>query len=270
MKKYYLTGIGIAILLILSSIILFSADDEDSAHDLSPLSLPDSPLDATYRIEGNEFTLLNGSYEKDGEKVQSITEPVYGDINDDGTEDAVFTLEYSQGDTTTYYLVASLNDKDGFLGLDGLKLNRNDIPLSLNVEDLAITVSYRPVQLEQSHIEHEYYTLTNGLVLINKTPEMEDTIYKGLYVYGHESRTFTPCDSDEIYWISAKSGSNAALKAIYEEKTKEMEPYTPIYIVLSGHITDAPLDGFGAEYGSAIAINTILSIPENGTCSQEQ
>jgi putative lipoprotein len=267
MKKKHIFSVGIVVVLLGAFFLLLNNGSENtSLNNYTFLNLPASPLDATYNIYGNEITLTEGVYESEGEAVSAIKEPMYGELNDDEAEDAAFVLVYSKGGTTTYHVAVALGDNGGFLGLNTFELERSDEPITLSIEDLTVVVSYRPRQPELSHTENEYYTLTNGLVLINKTPEAKDTIYKGNYVYGHESRTFTPCGSENTYWISPKSGSNAALKAIYEEKTRDLEPYTPIYIVLNGTLADGPAEGFGADFEYALEVNTILSVPQSGGC----
>lgn len=70
----------------------------------------------TYSIGGNSFDLLNGSTPdaSAGSKHSLFGDPVFGDINRDGVDDAVVVLAYSQGESVFYYAMTLLQDSNGY------------------------------------------------------------------------------------------------------------------------------------------------------------
>ncbi len=83
-----------------------------------------SPKDATYIIEGQSVTLIDGVSSTPvapGSATKIITRyfgnEVKHDLNDDGREDVVFLLTQETGGSGTfYYVVAALNTPTGYIG----------------------------------------------------------------------------------------------------------------------------------------------------------
>jgi len=111
-----------------------------------------SPKDATYTIEGNPVTLVNGMAETPA--APSSTEVVHTeyfgndasyDFNHDGRPDSVSLLTQSTGGTGVfYYVVAALNLPQGYLGSAGVRLGDRIAPQTTTVDDTTgvITVNY--------------------------------------------------------------------------------------------------------------------------------
>ena len=91
-----------------------------------------------------------------------------------------------------------------------------------------------------------------------------DSEYQGIYYWGAEVNTFSPCDSEKTYWVSGSSWVLRPLHDYAKEETKS--PYEPVYIEFRGHLLDEKLDGFAAEYEGLIRISEIrlksLKIPQ--------
>lgn len=77
--------------------------------------------------------------------------------------------------------------------------------------------------------------------------------FRGLYIYGHEVRSFTPCNSDKEYW--ALDNTNGDIVAVYSRLTHK--PYSPIFVEVQGILSQAPLDGFGADYDETLTIQKL-------------
>ena len=97
--------------------------------------------DATYTINGQKITLVNGSAETEvapGSASKLVTKyfgnEVVHDINGDGRDDVVFLLTQSGGGSGTfYYVVGALNTPEGYVGTTGLLLGDRIAPQTTEV-----------------------------------------------------------------------------------------------------------------------------------------
>ncbi len=90
---------------------------------------------ATFVINGRAITLVNGvSEENVPNSSAKIITRYFGnelktDLDNDGREDVVFLLTQTEGGSGTFfYIVASLNTPDGYLGSDGYLLGDRIAP----------------------------------------------------------------------------------------------------------------------------------------------
>jgi copper homeostasis protein (lipoprotein) len=81
-------------------------------------------------------------------------------------------------------------------------------------------------------------------------------IYKGLYSFGPELKTFKPCDDSPEYWVT---DSSARLELQYSEMNFE-KPYEPVYIEVEGKTIPSAADGAGAEFDSTLVVKKVLKI----------
>jgi hypothetical protein len=58
----------------------------------------------------------------------------------------------------------------------------------------------------------------------------------------------------------------AHIKDLYENLTQGQKPYTPIFVVVSGGIVDAPRDGFGADFDKGFSIKEIIKTSTTEIC----
>ncbi len=97
--------------------------------------------DATYVIEGQHVTLVNGQAQTEAApgSASKVVTTYFGndlkvDLNNDGKEDVVFLLtQNSGGSGTFYYVVAALNTDHGYIGSDGYLLGDRIAPQTINV-----------------------------------------------------------------------------------------------------------------------------------------
>ena len=108
------------------------------------------PLNLTYIIEGQEIRLQQGKAEKQAApgSAAMIRTAVfgnlqYGDLNNDGLDDAVMFLLHSPGGSGTFYYAATaLFDGTGWYGTEALFIGDRIVPKSIDIKDGLITVQY--------------------------------------------------------------------------------------------------------------------------------
>ncbi|UEG53618.1 hypothetical protein LLH06_01350 [Mucilaginibacter daejeonensis] len=84
----------------------------------------------------------------------------------------------------------------------------------------------------------------------------EPVVYKGLYSFGPEVRSFKNCDDTHEYWVA---DSSAQLELQYSQLNFE-KPYEPVYIEVEGHKVRSGTDGMGSEYDSTLVVKKVLKI----------
>jgi hypothetical protein len=256
--------------------------DDVSSTATPLLLLADSPRNASYNIDGTEVQLMDGYAEVDvvpDSASKAVTtlwgELVYGDLDSDGDEDALLILTHSEGGSGTFYYVAVAVRKDeGYLGTNAVLLGDRIAPETMRIwYDLAV-VNYLERTTSESFANEPSvamgrYFAVEGARLSERGPYEEGVeVRAGGLVYGHESRTFTPCKEDAL-WLAPDSPSVGALRAIYTMRTFEAAPYTPAFMVLAGTYVDAPEEGFGVDYEQAFRVVGVLSAPKNSVCTTE-
>jgi hypothetical protein len=108
------------------------------------------PLDATYTIDGAAITLVNGAVKQaavpgSAEMVTTkiFGEPVSGDINGDGKNDAaIFLVQDGAGSGTFYYAAAAFNTSTGTIGTNAIFLGDRIAPDTLQIANGIMTVNY--------------------------------------------------------------------------------------------------------------------------------
>ncbi|MEA3522146.1 MAG: hypothetical protein U9R50_04160, partial [Campylobacterota bacterium] len=91
------------------------------------------------------------------------------------------------------------------------------------------------------------------LVPISNTFE-HDKIYEGIYSWGHEVHSFTPCNSKTSYWVGYHFAGHQMNK-FYKENHKK--PYQSMYIKFRGHTLNEKVDGFAEQYDGLIHISEV-------------
>jgi heat shock protein HslJ len=109
-----------------------------------------SPLDASYEIEGQWVTLVDGYAESEaapGSASKIITQyfgnDATGDVDGDGAPDVAFLLTQTRGGSGVFfYVVVALNTPDGYVGTNGVLLGDRIAPQTTAIEDGAVIVNY--------------------------------------------------------------------------------------------------------------------------------
>lgn len=135
------------------------------------------PLNATYTIEGELYTLVNGKSEKEiipGAAAKSITivwdTPVSGDINSDGINDAAMIVTNNTGGSGTfYYVVAALRNPqtDRTIGTNAILLGDRIAPENISINEDVILVNYANRRPEDSMITPPSVGVSKWIVFKN-------------------------------------------------------------------------------------------------------
>lgn len=137
---------------------------------------------AAYQIEGKNVVLKNGLSETEavpGSASKIITRyfgnEAFGDLNNDGTEDAGFVLTQQEGGSGTfYYAVAALKTVAGYEGTNAVLLGDRIAPQTTEIRNGTLIVNYADRALSepmttQPSIGKSKYLVTAKSVLV-ETP----------------------------------------------------------------------------------------------------
>jgi len=244
-----------------------------------PISTNTDPLNATYKIDGSPIPLKYGKYEEiltpdstSKIKVDVFGEPIYADIDGDGDTDASLYLTYNAGGSGTFfYLVAAIYNDGIYTGTDAILLGDRISPQNINIQHGIIMANFaerkndEPMSTRPSMGKTIYSYIKDGNLIQIFINDKNETLYFGNLVFGHESRTFTTCQGDE-YWLVGTNEYMSYIKDLYEKIILEREPYTPVFVVISGGIVPAPEDGFGADFDYGFSPKEIIKTSLTYTC----
>lgn len=109
-----------------------------------------SPDQACYMIEKQEVCLINGQIEVAAApgsatkiKTSIFGQPVYGDLDGNGGNDAVmFMVQNSGGSGTFYYVAVALDMNGAFSGTQAIFLGDRISPQHIEIRDGVIIVNY--------------------------------------------------------------------------------------------------------------------------------
>ena len=239
------------------------------------------PLNATYTIGVKKIRLAGGRSELQtapGSAMQTKTlafgEPVYGDLDGDGAEDAAVILVQDPGGSGTfYYIGAALGATGGYRGTNAVLLGDRVTPLKVDIRNGVIFIDYRdrrpeePMAIPPSIGKSAYLTLKNGHLTAIKPLAEGEQVLQGWIVIGHEVRSFAPCSQADALWLVGNSPALSAIVTAYREALPKPIPYTPLFMVLAGRITAPVTSGFGAEYAAAFYATQLVRVPSKGSCA---
>ena len=90
----------------------------------------------------------------------------------------------------------------------------------------------------------------------NTKKPRHNIVYKGVYSFGPEVKSFKDCDSGQEYWV-ADSSEHLELK--YSQLNFE-KPYEPVYVEVEGVKIHSNRDGLGSEYDSTLVVKKLIKI----------
>ncbi|AKM84087.1 TPA: hypothetical protein DCZ46_00045 [Candidatus Campbellbacteria bacterium] len=278
-KTLFFVGVLVIIVGFLWQVGLRMKDEKV----VEEVSLGKDPQNSTYILDNEKITLVNGSFESDSDSkmiVKNFGEPVYGDLNDDGKDDAVLMLTQDSGGSGTFYYVGvALNSEDkGFAGTNLILLGDRISPQNIEIKNGIAIANYAerkegdPFTTSPSVGVSKYmFVEESSLEEVIGLQKGETVLWGGL-VWGGEVRTFIPCgDGNPEYWITGSSTALQEIKSRYETETKDVLPknYAPLFSVIVGKIVDAPEDGFGADYQQGIEISQVIKTSRSGNCKSD-
>jgi len=81
-------------------------------------------------------------------------------------------------------------------------------------------------------------------------------VYKGVYSFGPEVKSFKDCDSGQEFWVT---DSSKQLELKYSQLNFE-KPYVPVYVELEGIKIHSDKEGLGAEFDSTLVVKKLIKI----------
>jgi copper homeostasis protein (lipoprotein) len=91
-------------------------------------------------------------------------------------------------------------------------------------------------------------------------------VFKGLYSYGPEIKSFTDCDEGKEYWVADSAKS---LELSYSNFNFE-RPYEPVYIEVECHVIKSDSLMVSADFDSTMVVTKVLKITKeipDGPCN---
>jgi len=237
-------------------------------------------LNSSFTIERQEVRLINGYHEKQAApgsatriKTMVFGQPVGGDLDGDGDEDAgLFIMHAPGGSGTFYYVAAALNRNGNYIGTNGILLGDRIAPQTIQIRNGVVVANYadrrsdEPMVARPSVGKTKYLTLKNAQLEEIKPPGQSEQVFEGWVTIGHEVRSFKPCSRKRDLWIL---GESPALREIIAEHGKafpDRKRYAPLFMVLGGKYAERPMDGFGSDYEGAFLATHLVQIWPQGNC----
>ena len=99
---------------------------------------------------------------------------------------------------------------------------------------------------------------------ITTTKSLANTIltknqrFMGFYTYGHETNTFTPCQTDKVYWVEADIKIIEQLENGYRKRIKKA--YDQVFVDISGRYLGKATDGFAEDSDGLFRIERIHTL----------
>jgi len=81
-------------------------------------------------------------------------------------------------------------------------------------------------------------------------------VFKGVYSFGPEVKSFKDCDNGQEFWVK---DSSAQLELKYSQLDFE-KPYVPVYVEVEGIKIHSDKEGMGSEYDSTIVVKKLIKI----------
>ena len=80
----------------------------------------------------------------------------------------------------------------------------------------------------------------------------------GILIYGHEVRSFQPCDSDRMFWIHATGEHHRELLGQYNRL--DAGPYEKLYAEIDGEFSDQMAGMFSRDFDVVINLNQVHQV----------
>lgn len=81
-------------------------------------------------------------------------------------------------------------------------------------------------------------------------------VFKGLYSFGPEAKSFKNCDDTQEYWVT---DSSSQLELKYSQMNFE-KPYEPVYVEVEGTKIKSENEGIGSEFDTTLVVKKVLKI----------
>jgi len=140
-KTFWVIAAAVVVIILAVGIFLSTGAQNPKTAQTSPASF--DPLNATYSIEGQSVTFVNGASETPDATTKIFGQPVLGNLDGDGKPDAsVFIYQQSGGTGTFYYVAAAINVNGIAQGTNGIFLGDRIAPQNLEIKNGQIIANY--------------------------------------------------------------------------------------------------------------------------------
>jgi uncharacterized membrane protein len=190
-------------------------------------------------------TLVDGQYEGEPYTSGTASRPIVrlipgviatGDVTGDGTDEAVVVLAHNSGGSGVFmYLAVMQETRRGPENIATVMLGDRVKVIAIEIKDGKIAAEKQAARTRAGRV-------------------------RGHLVWGHETRSFSECETGREAWVFNESGNE--LTAVYDELTAA--PYQPMFVEVRGVWEEAPTEGFGADYGEALRITELLRAENEG------
>jgi hypothetical protein len=237
-------------------------------------------LNAIFTIERQEVRLIDGYHEKQAApgsatkiKTMVFGQPVKGDLDGDGDEDAgLFILHTPGGSGTFYYVAVALNRNGDYRGTNGVLLGDRIAPQTIQISNGVVVANYadrrpdEPMAARPSVGKTKYLTLKNMQLEEIMPLGQGEQVLKGWVTIGHEVRSFKPCLRKTDLWILGESPALRDIIAAHSKAFPDRKRYAPLFMVLAGKYAERPTGGFGRECEGAFLATQLVQVWPKGNC----
>jgi len=148
-----------------------------------------SPSQACYLVDKQRICLNNGHFETSAfpgsaakNTISLFGQPIFGDLDGNGREDAVVLLVQDSGGTGTFYYVASAMDANGiFKGTNAVLIGDRISPQRIFIQNAVIVVNYanrksgEPLAAIPSDCKSRYFVIHKNKLVERKLTEQAET-----------------------------------------------------------------------------------------------
>ncbi|GAC1312402.1 MAG: hypothetical protein NVSMB24_33840 [Mucilaginibacter sp.] len=90
----------------------------------------------------------------------------------------------------------------------------------------------------------------------NSNKNAKNAVYKGVYSFGPEVKSFKDCETGREFWAT---DSSKQLELKYSQLNFE-KPYVPVYVEVEGVKVHSGKEGMGSEYDSTLVVKKLIRI----------
>ena len=250
----------------------------------NPVPAPESAALTVERLQAATFsgvldepvTLVDGLYEGEPYTPGSASRPIVrlipgliarGDVTGDEADEAVVVLAHNSGGSGVFMYLAVVRDNDGNLeNIATTNLGDRVKVIAIEIDDGNIAAELvehgpkDPMCCPTSKVDRGWSLEGEELVETEQAAKPRAGRVRGHLVWGHESRSFTECETGREAWVINESGDE--IMAVYDELTAA--PYQPMFVEVRGVWDEAPTEGFGADYGETLRIMELIRAENEG------
>lgn len=262
--------------------IIFSACAGGQKAAVEPPPGPD-PLNTTYVIEDQIVPLVDGRFRvlatPDSDTLIKVTvfgNPLYGDLDGDGDDDAVVAFVYDPGGSGTfYYIAAAINQNGRYKGTAAYLLGDRIVVQMVAYDNGLLRARYldrrpgQPLSAPPTVRTEIQLRLSRGKLVALKSDTAEEQVLSGWVTFGRDVQSFLPCSEMTEHWLLGVSPALRQIAAAYRNALPRARAYDPLFMALAGHFAPAPSQGFGADYSAAFYATRLVQVWPGGNCRQE-